>query len=60
MSGAVFWPSRACGAERAAGVRGGSMPGTVTISIPKGPISSINIHCESTKDFETSGGRMGC
>lgn len=35
------------------------MPGTVTIFVPKGSISSFNIYCESTEDFETNGGEDG-
>lgn len=33
------------------------VPGTVTIFVSKGSVSSFNIHCESTKDFETNGGK---
>lgn len=38
---------------------GRGIAGTVTIFVPKGSISSFNIHCESAKDFETNGGKVG-
>lgn len=38
---------------------GRHIPGTMTIFVPKGLIPFINVCCESTKDFEKSGGKDG-
>lgn len=58
VSEAVFWHS--IGVEPKEHLDSGrSMPGTMTIFVPKGSISFINVPCESTKGFETNGDKEG-
>lgn len=58
MSGAVFWHPIAVEPKEQLD-SGRSMPATVTVFVPKGSISFINVPCETTTGFKTNNGQGG-